>query len=162
MISLGPNGQSLTLRHARRCCSMPVEVSVEVGLFDNLSSVGVCCLLSVQASNADKKECPKCQTKLPTAKTASSGVVGKSRAMGDKSPLAPSASSAMESTGGSCSLGGPHTFKFGMCSKCKVSEGKILKAPGAVANPGGGGSCSKGGKCVFKFTKCQKCGKSEI
>jgi hypothetical protein len=141
---------------------MPVEVSVEVGLFDNLSSVGVCCLLSVQASNADKKECPKCQTKLPTAKTASSGVVGKSRAMGDKSPLAPSASSAMESTGGSCSLGGPHTFKFGMCSKCKVSEGKILKAPGAVANPGGGGSCSKGGKCVFKFTKCQKCGKSEI
>lgn len=116
------------------------------------------------ASNADKKECPKCQSKLPlrSSVAASSSVLGKSRGMGDKSALAPSASSAMESTGGSCPQGGPHTFKFGMCSKCRVSEGKILKAPGAVANPGGTGGCAKGGKCIFKFAKCTKCGKSEI
>jgi len=116
------------------------------------------------AANADKKECPKCQTKLPVAKSGAAAVAGKARAMGDKSPLAPSASSAMESTGGSCSKGGPHTYKFGMCSKCKVSEGQTLKAPGAVANPGATGAavCPKGGKHMYKFAKCSKCGASEM
>jgi hypothetical protein len=113
------------------------------------------------AANAEKKECPKCHSKLPIS-TGASAVQGKSRAMGDKSPLAPSASSAMEREDGSCSQGGPHTYKFGMCSKCKVSEGKVLKTAGAVANPGGAGGCSDGGKHMFKFSKCSKCGAREF
>jgi hypothetical protein len=40
--------------------------------------------------------------------------------------------------------------QFGMCSKCKASEGRILKVAGAVANPGGAGGCPKGGKHMFK------------
>ena len=103
----------------------------------------------MQAANADKKECPKCQTRLPVA--AASAVKPAARGMGDKSPAAPSASSAMESSGGSCPQGGPHTYKFGMCSKCKASEGKVLKAPGAVSNPGGAGGCPKGGKHMYKY-----------
>jgi rRNA maturation protein Nop10 len=84
--------------------------------------------------------------------------------MGDKSPLAPKASSAMESTGGVCPMGGPHTFKFGMCNKCKISEGRVIKSPGAVSNPGGSVStvCPQGGKHMFKFSKCSKCGASEM
>jgi hypothetical protein len=48
-----------------------------------------------------------------------------------------------------------------MCSKCKASEGRILKVAGAVANPGGAGGCPKGGKHMFKFAKCSKCGCNE-
>ncbi len=56
----------------------------------------------------------------------------------------------------------PARRKFGKCSHCGEPEGKLIKAPGAVANPGGAGGCPKGGKHMFQFAKCKKCGASEI
>mmetsp|Transcript_21994 Transcript_21994/g.43710 ORF Transcript_21994/g.43710 Transcript_21994/m.43710 type:complete len:125 (+) Transcript_21994:37-411(+) len=106
------------------------------------------------ANEAEKKICPKCQSKLEVGKAV--------RAPGEVSTNKVSSSSAGESSSGVCKKGGSHMWKFGKCSKCGESEGKFAKA-GSAVNPGGAGGCSKGGgKCMFKFSKCTKCGKSEF
>jgi len=88
-----------------------------------------------------KNECPKCLSPLTGG--------GAKRAPGEASTSKQSASSAMESESGECPKGGPHTWKFGKCSKCGVGEGKSETIAG---------ECPKGGKHISKFGKCTKCG----
>jgi hypothetical protein len=122
-----------------------------------------------------KRECPKCLKPLPgSMKNVTAGVKGwdssdTGTAGGPKSTVAPppaarrqpgeastyksSAMSACESASGDCPKGGPHTWKFGKCSKCGQGEG--------ARHGHQGGECAQGGKHVFKFGKCQKCGEAE-
>ena len=93
-----------------------------------------------------KDECPKCLSPL--------GGGGGKRAPGEASTHKASAGSAMESSSGDCTKGGPHTWKFGKCSKCGLGEGA------AAAKPVG--ECPKGGKHIYKFGKCSKCGAAEF
>jgi len=93
-----------------------------------------------------KDECPKCLQPLRPS-------TGR-RAPGEVSTFKQAPGSAMESASGACSKGGPHTWKFGKCSKCGASEGYGKGGPK-------GGECSAGGKHVFKFGKCIKCGDAE-
>lgn len=97
-----------------------------------------------------KDECPKCL--LPLSTTVYS------RVPGEASTFKAAAGSAMESESGVCpkSNGGPHTWKFGKCSKCGRGEGKELQTTLK------GGECPKGGKHVFKFSVCQKCKANEF
>ncbi len=104
---------------------------------------------------ADKdKFCPKCFVEKPYV-----------------APLAPgakkldlSASSRMERTAGKCSKGGPHEFRYGKCSKCRRSEGKLATEVGKFVNPGGNAAdlCKDGKKHMYQFAKCKGCGKSEL
>jgi len=89
----------------------------------------------------NKPECPKCLAPL--------GNVAAKRAPGEASTNKQSAGSAMESESGECPKGGPHTWKFGKCSKCGVGEGQSKTVAG---------ECPKGGKHISKFGKCTKCG----
>jgi|EP00669_Euglena_mutabilis_P006602 predicted nucleic-acid-binding Zn-ribbon protein len=102
-----------------------------------------------------KNECPKCLHPLTGAKAG--------RAPGEVSTFKYTAGDAMESASGSCSKGGAHTWKFGKCSKCGLSEGYGKQVAKPTAFPGGKSSaCSDGGKHTFKFSKCSKCGASEF
>jgi hypothetical protein len=98
-----------------------------------------------------KDECPKCLSKLSTSfMLIAKG--GSRRVAGEVSTFKQPPGSAMESESGSCLFGGPHSWRFGRCSKCGRSEGKHVKA----STPAG--ECRMGGRHVFMFTnRCTKC-----
>eukprot|EP01059_Diplonema_ambulator_P009898 TRINITY_DN1987_c0_g1_i1.p1 TRINITY_DN1987_c0_g1~~TRINITY_DN1987_c0_g1_i1.p1 ORF type:complete len:111 (+),score=21.54 TRINITY_DN1987_c0_g1_i1:57-389(+) len=85
-----------------------------------------------------KNECPKCIQPLTSGQavgsrpswqgtsyttTPQSRVAGHRIQPGEVSTFKQRASSAMESSSGSCNKGGAHMWKFGKCSKCGVGEG---------------------------------------
>ncbi|CAE7506346.1 unnamed protein product [Symbiodinium natans] len=121
----------------------------------------------------DKAHCLKCQAVLrtrgsihePKREVFGAEANGESRRVaGEVSTFKHDASSAMESSSGSCtkSPDGTHHWKYGKCNYCQAPEGKLAKGPGVMANPGGAAECDKGGKCMFKFAKCTKCGRPEM
>eukprot|EP00931_Biecheleriopsis_adriatica_P066788 TRINITY_DN41060_c0_g1_i1.p1 TRINITY_DN41060_c0_g1~~TRINITY_DN41060_c0_g1_i1.p1 ORF type:complete len:388 (+),score=66.73 TRINITY_DN41060_c0_g1_i1:48-1211(+) len=110
----------------------------------------------------DEAHCLKCQAVLKTRGTRAPPRDHR-RAPGEVSTFKHAAGSAMESSSGVCdkSPDGHHHWKFGKCTYCHMSEGKLLGGAGAVPNPGGADDCPRGGKCMFKFGKCTKCGRVE-
>lgn len=143
-----------------------------------------------------KNECPKCLSPLVGTTTAgrqihtdaAQGVSTRRLTPGEASTNKQSASSAMESMSGSCSMGGSHLWKFGKCSKCGMAEGGNASAPTQRAKLNGRAQkaaldrdiahvqasfestrrpvlmdrdCPKGGKHMYKFGKCSKCKRIE-
>eukprot|EP00670_Eutreptiella_braarudii_P005240 CAMPEP_0174288218 /NCGR_PEP_ID=MMETSP0809-20121228/19574_1 /TAXON_ID=73025 ORGANISM="Eutreptiella gymnastica-like, Strain CCMP1594" /NCGR_SAMPLE_ID=MMETSP0809 /ASSEMBLY_ACC=CAM_ASM_000658 /LENGTH=144 /DNA_ID=CAMNT_0015385247 /DNA_START=32 /DNA_END=466 /DNA_ORIENTATION=+ len=111
-----------------------------------------------------KNECPKCLHPLAAPPNAGpkkpEWVSGPDRTSDKRQPGEVStykykAGDALESSSGTCSKGGAHTWKFGKCSKCGLGEGygKVKRVSA---------ECAGGGKHIFKFSKCTKCGKSEF
>uniref|UniRef100_A0A7R9YUX4 Uncharacterized protein n=1 Tax=Chlamydomonas euryale TaxID=1486919 RepID=A0A7R9YUX4_9CHLO len=101
-----------------------------------------------------KNECPKCLSPLTGAAAAPR------RAAGEASTFKAAPSDAGESMSGTCSKGGPHTWKFGKCSKCGVGEG--YKAKATTTTKMKDGACTDGKMHIYKFSKCSKCGKAEF
>ena len=42
-------------------------------------------------------------------------------------------------------------LRYGKCNYCQIPEGKLMKAAGAMPNPGGVGGCKDGGKCSLEI-----------
>eukprot|EP00667_Euglena_gracilis_P023146 EG_transcript_26046 len=102
-----------------------------------------------------KNECPKCLQPLTGLKPY--------RAPGEVSTYKYPAGDAMESASGQCSRGGPHTWRFGRCSKCSLAEGYGKDIARPANYPGGRRSpCLDGLKHAFKYSRCTKCGASEF
>jgi len=102
-----------------------------------------------------RDECPKCLTPLSSAGQPR-------RQVGEASTYKQSAGSAMESKFGSCPEGGEHSFKFGKCSNCRISEGGIRGHQDSGVMKGGTCPKNNGGKHIYKFSKCSKCGAAEF
>jgi len=130
----------------------------------------VCGYKSVPQWLNDRAHCLKCDAVVKTRasmhqREAPAQELKERRSPGEASTHKQAASSAMESTSGTCdkSPDGVHHWKYGKCSYCQKPEGKLLdKGGGVTANPGAvNEGCAKGGKCMFKFAKCTKCGRAE-
>ena len=106
-----------------------------------------------------KNECPKCLQPLrpDTPGIPKEGGYGP-REPGEAATYKMPAGSTMQSEKGECPKGGPHTFKFGKCTKCGKGEGSEANDKRAGDKLG---ECAKGGKHVYKFGKCTKCGALE-
>jgi hypothetical protein len=117
----------------------------------------------------DQAHCLKCQKVIKVQPsihgwnnpTAPEGI---RRKPGEASTFKYAPSCAMESTSGQCaqSPDGVHHWRFGKCSFCNQSQGKLVSEAGAIAYPAGAVVCTEGGKHMFKFAKCIKCGRREF
>lgn len=100
-----------------------------------------------------KNECPKCFAPL-----TSNIAPAQRRAPGEPSTFKRAPSDACESVSGTCPHGGPHTWRFGMCTKCNKAEGYTKPVVTHMKD----GACQDGLMHVYKFAKCVKCGKREF
>jgi hypothetical protein len=106
-----------------------------------------------------KDECPRCLCPMSSgwallkAADALHAASGQQRTPGETSTIKFRPSSAMESSFGSCSKGGKHTFRFGRCNKCGLEEGLCGDQPTLLSATLGSARQTRSQVKFFPFVK---------